>query len=203
MSQAELVNSVNVMSNKLTALTAAIENLEVLPETVASLDKLLVAHMAAEEITTKNIISALNEARADIEALTTHQDRVAHEMQEHIETRVSQCNRDILSRLDNDFMDRNEIKILRSEIAEQQTLDMRNEITKAILASESRTDSRTESRLSVLKASIDAKEDKYLTGLKVAWWVVAAALAGMVSVTAFMVKYGDIIHEAVEHVKSG
>ena len=190
MSQQELTRTLDNITKTLSGLSTR----------VASLDKLLVSHMAAEEIITKNLIDTLNEARADIKALTSHQDRVAHDMQEHIENRVANCNRDIMYRLTNDFMDKNEIKLLAAEIVEQQAKIRRDEITKAVLASENRMDSRMEQKLATLRASIVAKEDKYTLGAKVIWLMVAGGITILIAVMTFLVKYSDIIANMVGKV---
>lgn len=181
------------MTASLADLNASVGVLKSLPQKVSNLDNLLVAHMASEEIITKNLIDTLNEARADIKALTAHQDFVAHEMQDHIENRVSRCHNDILLRLNNDFMDNNEIKLLAAEIVEQQTRIRRDEITKAILASENRMDAKIEQKLSLVKADLNAKETKYIFGARVVWWAIAVATTLLTGVVMFMTKYGAAI----------
>ncbi len=190
MSQQELTRTLDNITKTLSGLSTR----------VASLDKLLVSHMAAEEIITKNLIDTLNEARADIKALTSHQDIVAHDMQEHIENRVANCNRDIMYRLTNDFMDKNEIKLLAAEIVEQQAKIRRDEITKAIIASENRMDTRMDQKLATLRASIVAKEDKYTLGAKVIWLMVAGGITILIAVMTFLIKYSDIIANMVGKV---
>ena len=187
MSQSDLTRTLDNITDTLSGLSTR----------VASLDKLLVSHMAAEEIITKNLINTLNEARADIKALTAHQDAVSHDMQEHIENRVANCNRDIMFRLSNDFMDKNEIKLLAAEIVEKQTKIRRDEITKAILASENRMDARVEQKLSALKANIIAKEDKYTLGAKVVWLMVAGGISVIFAVIVFLVKYSGAISNMI------
>ena len=187
-------------------LTKTLDNitdtLSSVSNSVSNLDKSLVSHMAAEEIITRNLVNTLNEARADIKALASHQDAVAQDMQEHIENRVTNCNHDIMMRLNNDFMDKNEIKLLAAEIIEKQTKIRRDEITKAVISSENRMESRIEQKLSELKANIIAKEDKYIFSARLIWFLIVGGITVITSITLFLIKHSGTISNILG-VKNG
>lgn len=95
-----------------------------------------------QEIKNNNLIEILNDIRNDFKEEQQHRDKVINELQIHFDNRLNTCHRDFMSHLNDRYYSKPEIDALKEHEINQHTEKRREEITKAILASEQRMEGK-------------------------------------------------------------
>lgn len=129
------------------------------------------AHLATEEILEKNQYSIMAEIRDDMKAYKMDTDKQIHDIQVHFDDRITSCNANVMTLLDRQYYDKNDVHTLTNDIVNEHTVKRRDEITSAVNASEKR---------------IWGKVRVFSIGAA----VVAGAIGALIG---FFIKYGSVL----------